>query len=175
MRKLLAQTVIPDLEERFPRRSVYLKHVLRVQGIYEAEINTRLKDCSFDRIGVEVGYLPQINENWVTLFAAADSEEEARSRIGRAEEIVIARVGPEHISGHNDEPLEEVVGRQLLDKGWHLALAESCTGGLLAERITTVAGASAYFDRGFITYSKSGQNGPPGRSRGVAEDPRGGE
>ncbi|MEN6486566.1 MAG: CinA family nicotinamide mononucleotide deamidase-related protein [Syntrophobacteraceae bacterium] len=153
MRKLLTQTVIPDLEERFPRRSVYVKHVLRVQGIYEPEINTRLRNCRFDLLGVEVGYLPQLNENWITLFAAAESEEEARNRIRQAEEIVVSCIGPEHISGCNDEALEVVVGRMLLAKGWRLALAESCTGGLIAERITTVAGASGYFDRGFVTYS----------------------
>jgi nicotinamide-nucleotide amidase len=153
MRILLAETVIPDLENRFPNRSVYLKHVLRVQGLYESEVNRLLKDMSCESAGVQIGYLPQIRENWVTLFAAAESEEKALSMIREAEEQVISRVGAQHISGHNEECLEMVVGLHLKKKGWKLAAAESCTGGLFSRKITSVAGASDYFDRGFVTYS----------------------
>lgn len=45
------------------------------------------------------------------------------------------------------------LGQQLLERGWMLALAESCTGGGIAAAITDIAGSSAYFDRGFVTYS----------------------
>lgn len=51
-----------------------------------------------------------------------------------------------------DDLIEKLFTR-LKAKGWMLATAESCTGGLIAARITEVAGSSAYFDRGFITYS----------------------
>jgi nicotinamide-nucleotide amidase len=102
---------------------------------------------------VEIGYLPQMSENWVTLFVAASSEEDARRRIKEVEDMVIARLGSQHIIGHNDECLEMVIGCLLRERKWRLAVAESCTGGLLASRITAVAGASDYFDRGFITYS----------------------
>ena len=51
------------------------------------------------------------------------------------------------------ESLEEWLGSVLFEKGWHLATAESCTGGLIGHRITNVAGSSNYFERGFITYS----------------------
>ena len=53
----------------------------------------------------------------------------------------------------NDDPIEKVVGVQLRGKQWQMAAAESCTGGLLSRKITAVAGASDYFDGGFITYS----------------------
>ncbi len=49
--------------------------------------------------------------------------------------------------------VEEGIGRILQQRGWTLAVAESCSGGLLAHRITGVPGASAYFERGFVTYS----------------------
>src|SRR4029077_20835919 len=51
------------------------------------------------------------------------------------------------------ETMEEVVGRLLRERGFEIATAESCTGGLLAKRLTDVPGSSAYFERGFITYS----------------------
>lgn len=63
--------------------------------------------------------------------------------------------------------MDELVAKlfaKLKTKGWMLATAESCTGGLIAARITEVAGSSAYFDRGFVTYSndaKTRQLGVP--------------
>jgi nicotinamide-nucleotide amidase len=51
--------------------------------------------------------------------------------------------------------IEEVVGAALVEKGWRVATAESCTGGLLARRITDVPGSSRYFERGFVTYSNA--------------------
>ena len=51
------------------------------------------------------------------------------------------------------ERLEEAVGRLLREKRWRLAVAESCTGGLIAHTVTNVPGSSDYFDRGFVVYS----------------------
>jgi nicotinamide-nucleotide amidase len=51
--------------------------------------------------------------------------------------------------------MEDVVGETLLRLGYRLAVAESCTGGLLAKRITDTPGASRYFERGFVTYSNT--------------------
>jgi len=52
-----------------------------------------------------------------------------------------------------DEAPEEWLGPVLTRRAWHLTTAESCTGGLIAHRITNVSGSSGYFDRGFVTYS----------------------
>jgi nicotinamide-nucleotide amidase len=153
MRILLKEAVIPDLEVRFPDRLIYVKHVIRVQGLVESELNERLQDLTAERIGVDIGYLPQVAENWVTLFAAAEDDEKVMLLIRNAETKIISRLGAEHISGHNEECLEMVIGQQLRKRGWKLAVAESCTGGLLSRKVTAIAGASDYFDRGFITYS----------------------
>lgn len=51
--------------------------------------------------------------------------------------------------------LSEALGTALQTKGWQLALAESCTGGLIAQSVTAIAGSSAWFDRGFVTYSNA--------------------
>jgi len=58
-----------------------------------------------------------------------------------------------YVYGEGEETLEEIVGRQLIGKGWTLAVAESCTGGIISHRITRVAGSSAYFKSGAVTYS----------------------
>ena len=153
MRQLMDSEVLPDLDRRFPRRQYYTKQILRVQELGESEIQHRLRGLTFAAGSIAIGYLPQVTENWVTLLASAETAQAARDCVRQAEREVIARLGAEHVSGSNGEQLEQVVGRLLRERGWTLTAAESCTGGLLAERITAVAGASDYFDRGFITYS----------------------
>jgi nicotinamide-nucleotide amidase len=153
MERLLAENVIPDLENRFPDRCAYLKQIVRVQGLPEIEVNSRLRAFDPGREGVDIGYYPHGRENWVSIFAAAPDEEACRTLIERAEDKIIALIGPGHVSGRNDDCLEKVIGRRLRERGWRLALAESCTGGLLSRRITAVAGASDYLDRAYVTYS----------------------
>ncbi|MGA2403131.1 MAG: nicotinamide-nucleotide amidohydrolase family protein [Syntrophobacteraceae bacterium] len=153
MKHLLEKTVIPDLETRFPNRCTYLKHTVRVQGLLEAQVHTRLRPFDPGREGVDIGYYPQGRENWVSIFASAQNEEACRELVNRAEEKIIALIGAHHISGHNDDCLEKVIGRHLRERGWRLAIAESCTGGLLSRKIAAVPGASDYLDRAFVTYS----------------------
>ncbi len=153
MRHLLAKNVIPDLESRFPDRCTYLKHIVRIQGLLEAQVSMKLRSFDPAREGVDIGYYPQGRENWVSIFAAAPNEEECRTLVKSAEKKIIALIGPHHISGHNDDCLEKVIGRHLRERGWRLAIAESCTGGLLSRKITAVPGASDYLDRAFVTYS----------------------
>ena len=64
---------------------------------------------------------------------------------------VIAMLG-QHVFSIDGQTMEEVVGRHLHDRGFTIALAESCTGGLIAHRLTQVAGSSAYVDRGVVCY-----------------------
>ena len=64
------------------------------------------------------------------------------------------------------ESVEEWIGAYLNEKGWRIATAESCTGGLIASRITDVSGSSAYFEQGFITYSNEAKM----RLLGVSKD-----
>ncbi len=64
------------------------------------------------------------------------------------------------------ESLEEWLGAYLSNKGWRIATAESCTGGLIASRITDVSGSSAYFEQGFVTYSNEAKM----RLLGVSKD-----
>lgn len=153
MRQLLDEGVLPNLRARFPHRPVYRKQILRIQELTESTIGNRLAGASFVDLAIEVGYLPQACENWVTLLATAASETEATERLAAAAQRVISLLGAEYISGRDDEGLEWTIGEQLRARGWRIATAESCTGGLLSARIASVAGASDYFDRSFITYS----------------------
>jgi PncC family amidohydrolase len=69
-----------------------------------------------------------------------------------AAQAIVDRLGPDVI-GPDGAPIEVVVGQLLRERGWRVALAESCTGGLVASRLTDVAGSSDYVDRGVVAYS----------------------
>jgi nicotinamide-nucleotide amidase len=86
----------------------------------------------------------------ITTRAATDWE--AQEKIAPVEREIIARLS-DYYFGEGDETLEGSVGRLLGDRGATLALAESCTGGLLAKRLTDMPGSSAYFTEGLVTYS----------------------
>src|SRR4029453_10463527 len=91
------------------------------------------------------------------LVAHAPTEAEAEERI----EAVASGVGaviPGRIHSEDGSELHEVVARLLVARKLKLALAESCTGGMLASRLTSVPGASAFFERGCITYSNASKS-----------------
>jgi len=79
--------------------------------------------------------------------------------------------------GQDDDLLEAVVGRLLLERGWTVSVAESCTGGLLGHRLTNIAGSSRYVERGVIVYSNRakedllGVPGPLLRAHGAVSAP----
>ncbi|MGQ9484090.1 MAG: CinA family nicotinamide mononucleotide deamidase-related protein [Desulfosoma sp.] len=158
METLLQEVVLPDLMRRFPERPACAQRVLRIYGLMETEINERLSAFDAVSYGVKVGYLPQTAENWVTLLASATDTAEAQRRLNGAEKELVSLLGLDYVIGRDDESLEKVVGTLLRQRAWKLAVAESCTGGLLAARLTALPGASDYFDRGLVTYSNQAKS-----------------
>ncbi|MCU0587316.1 MAG: CinA family nicotinamide mononucleotide deamidase-related protein [Syntrophobacteraceae bacterium] len=170
MRWLMEHEVIPDLESRFPNRRRHVKHVLRFHGLAESSMNRKLRDLEDLFPGVRIGYLPQIEENWITVLASGEDEADARGQAFRAEEAVVERLGAAHLIGRGDDGLASAVGKLLRARAWRIGVAESCTGGLLSREITAVSGASDYFDRGLITYSNASKTELLGVGRGLIED-----
>jgi len=74
------------------------------------------------------------------------------ARVVRFEEELAARVG-QYLVGIDDETLPERVVKRLIERGWIVTTAESCTGGQISHAITSVSGSSACFNEGFVTYS----------------------
>lgn len=82
----------------------------------------------------------------------AASEQEGVAVLDRATDAMLAALGDD-VYSTDGRALEQVVGDLLRARGWRVATAESCTGGLVASRLTDVAGSSDYVDRGFVCYS----------------------
>jgi nicotinamide-nucleotide amidase len=91
-------------------------------------------------------------EVWVRLRARAATAEAAADTLNALERR-IAEVLGEDCYGRDGETLEQALGRRLSARGMTLAVAESCTGGLVGHRLTSVAGSSAFFERGVVVYS----------------------
>ena len=101
---------------------------------------------------VTLAYLPSA-DNGVTLRAGVTgTAEEAAAALDAAAAVIEARIG-DYIYSRDEASIEEAVVRLMLASKQRLALAESCTGGMLAARIVSVPGCSEVFERGFVTYS----------------------
>lgn len=133
-------------------------HLLKIIGLSEREVNEKLEspdlirglksDNSFtmvisgdDETGIEI-----------RITAKDEDEERAKRLIEKAEDKLRERLG-DHIFGMDEETLEKVVGALLTMRKKTLAIAESCTGGLISHHLTNVPGSSSYFHSSVVAYS----------------------
>ncbi len=125
--------------------------LLRTFGLGESTLESELSDLARDG-DVELGFRTSFPDNFLRPFARAKTAAEADARIAQLVEAIHERLGP-IVYGEDDETMESVVGALLQSRGLSVATAESCTGGLVAQRITDVPGSSAYFRGGVVAYS----------------------
>ncbi len=119
--------------------------VFKVAGLPESIVEQKVAPRLADLPDLELGYCARPGEVEVRVIATPATNDEAEHRIRTA-------LG-QRIYGVGDELLEQVVVRLLTQAGKTLAVAESCTGGAIANRLTNVSGASAVFLSGWVTYS----------------------
>jgi PncC family amidohydrolase len=151
------QTLIEQHLTAFARewaggRGTSVVRTLRTVGLAAADVEERLVDWLGRDGEVTVSTIPADGEVWVRLRARASTPAEAARSLSKAETGICALLGAD-CYGRDGETLEMVVGRLLVERRLTLAVAESCTGGLLSHRLTSVPGSSAYFERGVLAYS----------------------
>jgi nicotinamide-nucleotide amidase len=141
------------LEPLFRARSEgsIVSKTLHFAGIGESAVAEKVQDF-LDAPDPTVAPLAGQGRVRLRITTRAATEKEAQEKIAPVEKEVIARLS-DYYFGEDDETLQGAVGRLLQERGAILALAESCTGGLLAKRLTDVPGSSAYFGEGLVTYS----------------------
>jgi len=150
LQPMFEDTVVPFLQQRSDY--TIASKVLRIFGIGESKVETMVKDILDEQTNPTIA--PLIGRGDVTLriTARVRKGQDAASLIEPVEQRIRARLG-DAVYGVDDDTLEKVVGYMLMDKKLRLAVAESCTGGLIADRLTDVPGISAVLDRGMVTYS----------------------
>lgn len=159
--QIFEDSIAPWLQERSDVR--FAKRVLRCFGVPEATIDEKLKGV--DLAGARLSFRVKFPEILLRVIARSKDEAEARERVDAAVNALKERLGS-IVYGEGETSLAEITGRLLKEKGLKLAVAESCTGGLLSSTITDVAGASAYFECGAVTYS----NDSKARMLGVSKE-----
>ena len=149
MKSMFGETLEPLIRARSDGSIV--SKTLHFAGIGESALAEKVQDF-LDAEDPTVAPLAGQGRVRLRITTRANTEEEAQEKIRPVEREVIARLD-DYFFGEDDETLEGAVARLLQARGATLALAESCTGGLLAKRLTDMPGSSAYFTEGLVTYS----------------------
>ena len=123
-------------------------------GIPESTLFDRLGNIEELLAGAKLAFLPSQYGVKMRITVEDFTSESAQNRLDEIEQKIRASVG-RYIFGKNDESLEMVVAKLLIDRGLKLSTAESCTGGLIANRLTNVSGSSQYFERGIVAYTNA--------------------
>jgi nicotinamide-nucleotide amidase len=153
MRALATQFLAPWVKHASGRTVEYV--LVRTVGIAESVLEARLEGLSKEVGDAWVAYLPGQGGVDVRVALPEDVTPAERARLAEAvRAFVVSRAG-DHVFATDDTTLEAVVGKLLVAKGARVAVAESCTGGLLGGRITATPGSSTYFEGGVLCYSNA--------------------
>jgi nicotinamide-nucleotide amidase len=152
LRPMFDTSVVPLLKREFAEE-IFICRTLRSTGVGESSVQEKVEADLQPLVarGLEVGYCARPGAVDVRLVASGAGAQEL---VQAAEAAVQKNLGA-NIFGFDDEEIENVVVKFLMQNTKSLALAESCTGGLLADRITNVPGASEVFRGGVVSYSNA--------------------
>jgi nicotinamide-nucleotide amidase len=156
MEVMMQESVLPLLTTRLRQStpvppSPIRRILFHTWGLPEAEVDARLQGLMSKRTPVDLGMLASPAGVLVSLTTKAHHSIRKRAFDSLAEGVRNRLREWLYAEGH--DTMEEVVGRLLKGHGFTIAVAESCTGGLISHRLTQVPGSSAYVDRGAICYS----------------------
>lgn len=149
-------SIAPYLFKKVKTGKVAKYKVFKLNAISESAAYELLKDLE-DRDNLRIAFVARPGEVHVRIMALATGAEEAEKKLAELSEKVRCRL-QDYIFGYDGEILEETVGKLLTAQGQFIAVAESCTGGLIAARLTDIPGSSAYLKGGLIAYSNEVKN-----------------
>jgi nicotinamide-nucleotide amidase len=152
MHGMVERNILPMLRASFD--GSHLSHTILTTGIPESTLSDILRGIETHTADTRVAYLPSPAGVRIRLTALARQQETGYAALETLRSFVQDRAG-EYIFGSGKETLESVVGTMLASAAKTLAVAESCTGGLITDRITNVPGSSIWFDRGIVCYSNA--------------------
>jgi nicotinamide-nucleotide amidase len=157
MKPMMKNFVMPRLV-KMVRGEVVLTRTIHTYHLPEAALYEKLDNRQQILEHAQLAFLPSYTGVKLRLTVETDSREEGQQRLDRAEELVREKLD-EWIIGMGEEfSLEQGTGELLKRKGMKVAVAESCTGGLLGKMLTDTPGSSDWFERGFLTYSNEAKH-----------------
>ena len=145
LKPMFNDIVVPILRRVIPGGDVAECRTYRVAGLGESNVEAMIGEQLLAIEGIELGYCARPGEVDIRVIGLRDV-------VHRAEAIIVGNL-KEHIVSQDNRSLEQVLVENLIARDETLCVAESCTGGFLANRITNVSGASRAFIEGFVTYA----------------------
>ncbi len=152
MRYLMDKIVLPEILSRYKTLPIMRQRILKLYGLNEPGIAEIFKKIQGKTGNIVFGFYPRFPENHITISLRGQDEPTVIKELDRVEMKVRRLVGS-YIFAAGDQNMEEVVGHLLLEKNLSISVAESCTGGLIGHRLTSVPGSSSYFHGGVVVYS----------------------
>ncbi len=154
MRHLMSDAVLPRLAAwKAGSRLRTCQRIYKIFGVTEPEVNQIIKRLDISE-EVMVGYYPVFPDVHLSILIRG-KDKAVSNQFFQSSCLAIEKALGSFIYGTDLDDLETVIGSLLIRKKLRLAVAESCSGGLLSHRITSVAGSSGYFDGGAVTYSNA--------------------
>ncbi|MCO6360240.1 competence/damage-inducible protein A [Roseivirga pacifica] len=151
MKNLMKTHVLPKLQQVFQTPVIYHK-LIKTVGIGESFLADKIKVWE-DNLPehVSLAYLPSVGHVKLRLTAVGENREQLEKDVDLLIKSFLP-LGGDYVYGYDNTTLEEAVGDILKKTGKTIAFAESCSGGYVQHKITTVAGSSAYFQGGVVPY-----------------------
>ncbi|MFA5142748.1 MAG: competence/damage-inducible protein A [Candidatus Omnitrophota bacterium] len=154
LQPMFENSIAPYLKKRAKGTWVIRSYTVKLAGDAESQVNKSVKRLLKMKPPTTVGIYAKLGQVELRIMAKARNEKDAAAAILRIKTKIRERL-KDFIFGYNDDTLESVLGKILTRKKLTLAVAESCTGGLLANRITNIPGSSKYFVMGLVAYSNA--------------------
>lgn len=151
MKVMLTEELIPYLKSRVEQSAIKIIK-LRTTGIFESALAEKVTPFIKVPDNIQFAYLPAYHGVDLRIISTGKNEKEVVESAEKLANQIRELVG-KYIYTEGDDPLEVVIGKLLTERNAKLAVAESCTAGLLAGQIVSNPSASKYFDRGVVTYS----------------------
>ena len=149
------ESVIPYLSKKSD--SMLFSKTLRIIGMGESSVEEKLSEFMKNSTNPTIAPYAKQSEVTLRITAKAKDENEAKKLIEPVEEKIRRELG-DVVYGTDNDTIYSVVCDMLKQKNMHVSFAESCTGGLLAQSITSVSGASGVFSQSFVTYSNDAKH-----------------
>jgi nicotinamide-nucleotide amidase len=151
MKYMITEHVVPMLKQRGAAQAIVHRKI-RTVGVSESSLFEKIKELIDEKSAIKIAFLPSYKGVDLRLTIKSDNSDKANQTLAELEAKIIERIG-KYVFGYNNDELPEVIGKMLLGRGATLAVAESCTGGLVGKLLTDIPGSSAYFMGGAIVYS----------------------
>jgi nicotinamide-nucleotide amidase len=152
MRYLMDKFVVPEILSIHSTVPAMRQRVLKLYGVDEPNLVEILKQLKGKTGDAVFGFYPNFPENHIAISLKGEDKPAVKKELDSVENEIRCLVDP-YIFATDNQSMEEVIGRAIMNKGLTISVAESCTGGLIGHRLTNVPGSSTYFQGGVVVYS----------------------